>query len=308
MKDTTVLDSTEQINLEYLRELFLAHDFSTQTSRYKPATASTERNRIYQKASEIFRSFWQQQMSILCNKVSLLYYTTDCPIRCLEESEEKMVAGTVMELLKNEKHSIDLMHQVLDSMQEALLETCIKCAEAQGKAVEELTEEEIGVALDTLADEFLSRMMKMLLLVQNVPDLISLVKEYPAEEDFDGQIYPNYDKLDFERKWHHLRTKIGPMLSLTQEIQDSIPSPNGQITAGVIELGLIGVDTAEEAYMLLLNAFIDTLENDTDRQIIRMRADGKTQAEIAATLGYVNHSPISKRLQQLKKNFKAFIA
>ena len=130
MKDTTLLDSTEQINLEYLREFFLAHDFSTQTSRYKPATASTERNRIYQKASEIFRSFWQQQMSILCNKVSLLYYTTNCPIRCLEESEEKMVAGTVMELLKNEKHSIDLMHQVLDSMQEVLLETCIKCAEA----------------------------------------------------------------------------------------------------------------------------------------------------------------------------------
>ena len=56
-----------------------------------------------------------------------------------------------------------------------------------------------------------------------------------------------------------------------------------------------------------MNAFVDTLDNDIDRQILYMRADGKTQAEIATALGYANHSPVAKRLQRLRPKFDTFM-
>ena len=38
-----------------------------------------------------------------------------------------------------------------------------------------------------------------------------------------------------------------------------------------------------------------------------MRADGKTQSEIAEALGYANHTPVTKRLQRLKQQYQLFM-
>lgn len=65
--------------------------------------------------------------------------------------------------------------------------------------------------------------------------------------------------------------------------------------------------TNDELYLQLLAAFIASLNDDTDRQIISLRADGKTQKEIAAALGFSDHSAVTKRLQRLKKQFYNFI-
>ena len=73
-------------------------------------------------------------------------------------------------------------------------------------------------------------------------------------------------------------------------------------------MGLVAADSSEELYHSLLNAFIDTLTDEVDREIMYMRADGKTQSEIAVALGYANHSSVAKRLQRLKKQFHIFMA
>ena len=53
-----------------------------------------------------------------------------------------------------------------------------------------------------------------------------------------------------------------------------------------LDYGLDAVESDEAIALQLLNAFVDTLDNDIDRQILYMRADGNTQAEIATALGY----------------------
>ena len=68
---------------------------------------------------------------------------------------------------------------------------------------------------DAFADEFLSRIMKLLLLVQNVPELAEFLPRNGAHEDFDEDVYKNHDKIDFYRRWDHLRTKVGEMLPIT---------------------------------------------------------------------------------------------
>ena len=67
------------------------------------------------------------------------------------------------------------------------------------------------------------------------------------------------------------------------------------------------VATAEEMERLLLMAFINSLDNEIDREIMYRRSDGATQKEIAMTLGYANHTPVTKRLKRLEKEFDAFI-
>ena len=306
MQDTTLLDRNMQLTMKGLRDHFHAHDFSAHTSGYKFTTASSEKNQLYLKAKDIFRSFWAQQMKKLCKKGSLKNFSADAPIRCLEESEEKLVAGTVMEILDNEPYAEKLMDQVLTSMQRPMNAEIEKYAASRGKTVQELTEEEFQQAVDAFADEFLSRMMKLLLQTQDVPTLYKYLSKNGAHEDFDENVQRNYNKMNFYRKWDHLHSKTVKMIPLTKELMDTIPANSAQIAIQGADLGMQPVSSSEELYHQILNAFIDSLDNDIDRQIMYMRTDGKTQSEIAAALKYANHSPVTKRLQRLKKQFQAF--
>ena len=54
MQDTTLLDSNEPLTMQALRDRFRDNDFSTQTSRYKFKTASSEKNQMYIKAKGFF--------------------------------------------------------------------------------------------------------------------------------------------------------------------------------------------------------------------------------------------------------------
>ena len=306
MQDTTLLDSQEPITLQRLQDHFHAHDFSAQTSKYKFKTASSEKNQMYLKAKDFFRTSWMQQMKKLCKKGSLKNFSADAPIRCLEESEENLVAGTVMEILGNEPYAETLMSQIMTDMQEPMNAEIEKYALARCKTVQELTKEEFQQAVDAFADEFLSRMMNLLLQVQDVPKLYKFLSNNGAHEDFDENVYENYSKISFHRQWDHLRTKTGKPVPLTNALMETIPADSAQIAIHGVDLGLMPVTSSEEIYHQILNAFIDSLDNDVDRQIMYMRADGKTQEQIAEALGYANHSPVVKRLQRLKKQFEIF--
>ena len=307
MANKTMLDSGAPITMESLQAQFRANDFSTMVSRYNPSTASSEENSLYLKIKAQFLAAWNQQTGQLTKAKSLRNFSPDAPIRCLEESEEKLVAGTVMEILRKEDLAEQLIDQVFVSMQEPMNAELEKYASVRGKIVPELTEKEFQQALDCFADEFLSRMMQLLLQVQNVPALTEFLSRNGAHEDFDEDVYKNHDKIDFYRRWDHLRTKVGEMLSLTPAILEELPSSVATIATDSVDMNFPVAETKDELYLQLLNAFIASLKNETDRQIISLRADGKTQQEIAAALGFADHSAISKRLNRLKQDFYAFL-
>ena len=98
-------------------------------------------------------------------------------------------------------HIIYSMDQVLTSMQGSMNAEIEKFAQARGKTVQELTEEEFQQAVDAFADEFLSRMMKLFLQVQEVPKLTKFLSQNGAQEDFDENVCKNYNKISLR----HLR-------------------------------------------------------------------------------------------------------
>jgi hypothetical protein len=294
--------------MEGLKAFFRANDFSTMTSNYKPNKATNEQNNTYLRAKGFFRSAWDAEMKKMLSKGSLINFSKDSPIRCLGESEEDLVAGTVMELLQKEDHCIALMDQILEDMKEPIMVERQKYATARGKTSKELTDEEFRQAFEAFADEFLSRMMKLLQQVQEVPVLLDFMHCMPAEEDFDRTVFNNYQKIDFERQWAHSRTEIGAMLELTPEMIRRVPGDPNATAKEALDLGLLPADTEQELSQLILNAFIASLKDEVDREIMYMRADGKTQAEIATALGYASHSAVTKRMKELKKQFHIFMA
>ena len=307
MTDTSLLDKDGPITLKDLKKQFRANDFSTLTSNYKSKTATSEENEIYIKAKGFFCTAWDKEMKKLTGKGSLRNYSGDSPIRCLEEAEENLVAGTVMELLKNEEHCAALIEQVFDSIQEHITKEIEEFAATHNKPVDALTDEELQQALETFADEFLSRLMNLLQRVQEVKKLMKFMKKMPAAEDFDENVIKNRPKMDFLRKWNHTRSKVGNMLPLTEEMLEEVPGDFSGAASDAVELGLAPVATAEEVEQLLLMAFINSLNDEIDREIMYKRADGATQKEIAMALGYANHTPVTKRLKRLEKEFDVFM-
>ena len=234
--ENNLLERGAPITLEELQELFQADDFSAMTSGYDPAKATPAKNAMYLKIKKRFQIAWNEQMGLLTKTKSLRNFSSNSPIGCLEESEEKLVAGTVMELIANEGHCIVLMDQIFESMQEHIMAEVFKVAEAAGKPAEDLTDQEIHFAVDAFADEFLARMMRLLLQVQEVPMLLDFMAQSPTAEDFDESVFQNYDKIDFERQWYHLRTKIGNLLSLTPEMMEETPEDISDMATEAIDL------------------------------------------------------------------------
>ena len=121
---------------------------------------------------------------------------------------------------------------------------------------------------EKLADKFLSHMMGLLLKAQNVPEILGVVKKLPAHEDFSESVKDNRDKIDFERKWDHTRTKTGAMLSL-DELKKQEAAGQTDIPSG--EMSLPG-DDAET----LIRLFADTLDGK-DREIFLLRQAEKAK-------------------------------
>lgn len=304
MIDTTLLDSKEPITMEILQALFRANDFSTMVSRYDAETATVEDNEFYLKVKKIFQDAWNKEMGALTKKNSLMNFSEFYPIRCLESREEDLVSGTVMELLADEDLCGQLFDLVFDSMQEHLRTALKTHATVQNKSMDALTEEEITFVVNQFADQFLGRMMNLLLQVQNVPEIMEMGKEMPAKEDYAKTPYINYDKIDGMRKWDHLRTQIH-MTSL-DEIVDAIRQDPDSAPEDMTYRYDIPKDELDKEYKMLRKAFMQTLSPE-DQKIFALREEGMTQKEIAKKLGYANHSAVSKRIKKIQKACRAFL-
>ena len=298
--DMTLLEKDSAPTIAELKAFFRDHDFSAQVSKYDPMVATDEQNRVYIKAKKHFLSSWNKQMKLLTGKGSLINFTSNAPVRCLEEANENLVAGAVMEILSNEtlcEHIIDSMLTALEGDITTELE---KYAKAHNKTVEELTEAEFAFVFDQFADLFLSVMMNKLMQVEGVPEIMGVSKEIGAHEDFANTANTNYDKIDFKRQWSHIRSRVGEMESLDQ-IEKTEPTAPDSAT----EFS----DEDPQAYLEMVETikeFYEFLGDETDVKIFKLKANGYTQKQIAERLGFKTHSAVGKRLKKIEEKQKAF--
>ena len=307
MENTSLLEKEGPITLEDLKANFRANDFSAYSSGFGDKEESDERNERFKKIRGYFEVAWNQELKALTGK-TMQNFSEHSAIGSLEKSEGNFIAGTLVDVLENETQMEALLDIGLQVLQEPLEQEMEQLAISQGKSPEELSEEDFAVVLDRLSDQFLGKMMNLLLQTQDIDQWVKFTKKTPAHEDFNEKILLNYDKITFERKWDHLRTRIGRLLELDETITETYCDPNMEKPIYAVDMGLAPVETDEEAYEQLLSAFIATVRDPVDQEIMYLRARGWKQKEIAEHLQFKDHTNVSKRMQKLQKQCHAFLA
>lgn len=139
------------------------------------------------------------------------------------------------------------------------------------------------------ADEaaaFVSRTVEAADATGRLRGIIDAVRSNRIEDDFSPAW--SWARADFERKLHKTRAKVRVRFV---ELTDTIPvqGPESQVVG----------DLVTNDFMALLDP--------RQRQIVVLLNSGVTRhAEIAALLGYANHSPVTKRLADIRRRAAAF--
>ena len=294
-KDASLLDKPGVPTLDELKAHFQANDFTTQQSSYDPSKATDAQNQIFVKAKRFFSEEWDQQQKAMGGKGSLRNFSDTYPLRVLERANEDLIAGTVTQILSDP----DLTDRIFTSLEPSILSALSVYAASIGKDCNDLSEEEVEMGIAQFAGELQGNAVNLLMRTENVPELLGELKLMETHEDFSEDTLENWDKIDFDRKWDHTRTRIGRLLSAEDVKLDAL------------ERGQNVLDDGEEYSVeervfeqQLEEAFMATLDS-TELEICRLRKLHYTQTEIAEALGYKTHSAIAKRLAKMREKFDA---
>lgn len=115
--------------------------------------------------------------------------------------------------------------------------------------------------------------------------IMDAVRSHRVADDFSSQW--SHAREDFERKLYRKRNKIQVRFV---ELTDTIPvqSPESEVLGN-----------------LATNDFLALLDRQ-QREIVVLLSSGYRQYEIAELLGYTNHSPISKKLAQIRRQAEKY--
>lgn len=213
-----------------------------------------------------------------------------------------MIAGATVNILNDQDEydrNITMFFEIMRPQLESAFQTY---ATIRGRDVDDLTDDEVMMIVDGVADLFVETMMKLLQQSQGVPEIAEALKKNGAIEDFNPNAYDNHDKQNFEDEWYHLRTKIGAMLSFEGYVEK-----HGEDSMLFVADGDTEPDKSVLSEEEILEKFIATLPDSTDQEIVRMRYYKQmTQSEIAAALGYQSQSAVAKRMAKIQEKFMTY--
>lgn len=279
---------------EELKAIFRANDYTTYVPKFDARTATVEENRIHSRAKALFYKSWCGQLRVMGGKASLKNFSKDYPVKLLEQTDENIISEQVVGVLNDESKLQDVFEVFFTAMEKPLEDALSAQAASLGKSLEELTDDEIMQAVDKVADSLMNFMIGKMMVSQSVPEIVQIAKKHGAHEDFNPNVKDNHDRIDFERKWDHSRTKLGKMLSF-----DELDPDDESLAYWDDE----PIDDEAE-FADLTQRFLASLDDDTDRDIVMFKLKGKTQSEIAETLGFTQGA-IAKRLKKIKAKFDA---
>ncbi len=279
---------------EELKAIFRANDYTTYVPKFDARTATAEENKVHSRAKALFYKSWCGQLVSMGGKASLKNFSKDYPVKLLEQTDENIIAEQVVNVLNDESKLQSVFEVFFTAMEKPLEDALSEQATLLGKMFEELTDDEIMRAVDKVADALMNAMIGKMMVSQSVPEIMQITKKHGAHEDFNPNVKDNHDRIDFERKWDHTRTKLGKMLSFDELDPDDE------------SLAYWDDDPMDDETALadLTQRFLASLDDDTDRDIVIFKLKGKTQSEIAETLGFTQGA-IAKRLKKIKVKFDA---
>ena len=107
--DRTLIEKDGAPSEEEAREFFLKHDYTAHKSSFDPMKASEEDLRLYKKAKDFFKESWLAQFKSMGGKGSMKNFTKNYPLRVLEDANEDLISGTVIDAVSS-KYRLHLVN------------------------------------------------------------------------------------------------------------------------------------------------------------------------------------------------------
>lgn len=272
-----------------LRERFAEADITSGIAKGSPKLSAADAKK-YKALKKLVRGYLTSDLGEADINRNLGNFSADYPINLLVNTDAGIIAEKATQIMSSESETEAALEQFF-GLFEPLLETAMQSyCEAKGKTEDTLTDEDMEIITNRVTTVVNEELLSALVVGQQMPEIFALANELPAHQDYTKQ--ENRDSVNFYNKWNHSKTRIGRVLSLSEQNEE-----------------LIGRMSDEESneYFLLRDSFLSTLD-DTEQRIFEMREVGRTQAEIAKQLGFKNHSAVTKRLQTMREKFEKFIA
>ena len=261
---------------------------------------------VIMKAKKFFLDAWLKQQKKMGGKGSLKNFSNDHPLKLMEQKDEELIVGAVGKILGDEEQYAQIIDTFFDQFQPQLMVGFNAYAASVNKNADDLTDDEIKMVVNKVADAFLETMMELFMKSQGIPDVIGMTSNVHNQTHQDFPEAENFDKIDFQRAFYHTRTEIDTILSL-DEFQEN-DNDTWESAQSVFELTDDEIDPVAEdkKEQLIWNAYYQVLDN-VEREILELRVKKFTNEDIAKQLGYKTQSAISKRLAKMRKKFDELI-
>lgn len=290
-------------------------DFDITTQAPDTTHYSEKDRRVLEIAKKVLKNRWNEEMHRQGITAKPSDFSKDHPPTLLRNKNAEVLAALSTEmrpdlleivdsiLSEDEENNDDavepdenlfgeLTEQLLSKYAEAIVsgisEALDDFAKEKGIDAESLSDEDIMEVLNRWADEIIGKEMEILTTGQQAKELFLLSRDIPQESDFSGK-KENHSRSDAYRKLYHTRSKIS-MCLFSDFLEDKAAREEAIYSASPEELA--------EA-----SAYVDGfygLLSDSDRCIVELLLDGKTQSEIAAELK-ISQSKVSKRRKHLQQ-------
>ncbi|MBQ7294286.1 MAG: AsnC family protein [Clostridia bacterium] len=308
----TGLPPAQSLKEQYQKHDFTLNPFPNSKWAKDKSTFAIYKN-VKKLSSIIFRETWQESLKESGMKSSPINFSEDDPLTLLSNQNQKYVVDRAADLIANpnEEQLESTINLFWEGCEEFLCSRYRQYAEEHNidiNDIDNVDDEELLPIVWEAVQEYLSQIYNYLKELQSVPEIIEILKSNRTEEDFNEFVYENHDKIDFERKWTHSRTKAGPAISL-EDLGAGVDGDNDESKQEEIERKIWeaagGRDEDKEHldYRLLKEALIKCASDEKDIQIIEMRENSLTDEEIAKRLGFANHSTVAKRIAKLQERY-----
>ena len=293
--------------IKEMQDFFKSNDFTANFSLQHEITLTGAKAEIFNKAKFAFTKYWFDNLPGLGIERQMKNFAKEYPIKLLQDADGTYFSEQIAEIYDDPKRFEAAASQFADMYGEQIYAGCEAYAKSVGKEVENLTDEEISLVVEKVADVLDEELIKVLMLSQQVPEVFGISQKVQQHEDFNGK--RSMDKINFYNKWTHANTELGAPLLFYEICEED---ENGEIICDESN-GIEGAKNffesdpeADTTYKLLKEDFFSTL-SETDREILNLYEKGFNQKEIAQRLGYKTHSAVSKRMKILNKDFKKYL-
>ena len=304
--DRSLLDKEGAPTEEEMREYFIKNDYTTAKSDFDVSKVSSAQAKLYMKAKGFFLAAWLKQQEAMGGKGSLKNFSNDHPLKFIEQKDEELIVGAVGKILGDEEQYAQIIDTFFDQFQPQLMVGFNAYAASVNKNADDLTDDEIKMVVNKVADAFLETMMELFMKSQGIPDVIGMTSNVHNQTHQDFPEAENFDKIDFQRAFYHTRTEIDTILSLDEFQENEYDGWEGAesfFDETNDEFDPVAEDKKEQ---LIWNAYYQVLDN-VEREILELRVKKFTNEDIAKQLGYKTQSAISKRLAKMRKKFDELI-